>query len=131
MTWDVLEKLENPVTKDVLDRKVIKETPLVFLVHLETTGLLETSGPQELLDLKEILVDPVSSGFQDREDAKEIQAIRGNWAHQVWSVPRVPEAVRVFQVFLVKPVVMVLQDLQASRDSQVLLDRSAFMDWTD
>lgn len=38
---------------------------------------------QDLLDLEEILEDPVSSGVQGRKDAKEIQAIRGTWANQV------------------------------------------------
>lgn len=80
---DVRGKLENPVTKDVLDPKVIKESLLVVLVHLETRGLLETSAPKDLLDLVEILEDPVSSGVQDKEDAKEILAIGGNWANQV------------------------------------------------
>lgn len=131
MTWDVREQLENPVVKDILDPKVIKETPLVFLVHPETRGLLETSGYQDLLDPEEILEDPVSSGVQDREDARGIQALGGNWAHKVWSVPQVPEVARVFRVFLVQQVLMVLQDRRAAPDSKALLDRSDFMDWTD
>lgn len=131
VTWDVRAKMESLGGKDLLDPKVIKETLLVVLVHLETRGLLETSGPQDFLDLEEILEDLVSTGLQDRKDAKEIQASRETWANQVWSVPRVPEVVRVFQVFLVKPVLMVHQDRRAPRASKVLLDHLDFMDWTD
>lgn len=122
MTRDVRGKMENLVAKDVLDPKVIKETLLVVLVHLETVDLVETPGPQDLLDLEEILEDQVSSGVQDRKDAKEIQAVGGTWANQVCSAPLVPEVVRVFQVFLVKLVLMVLQDHKGARDSKALLD---------
>lgn len=104
---------------------------MVVLVHLETRGLLETLGPRDLLDLEEILEDLVSTGLRDREDAKEIQASRETWANQVWSVRQVPVVVRVFQVFLVKPVLMVHQDHRAPRDSKVLLDHLDFTDWTD
>lgn len=45
VTLDVQGKMENLGAKDLLDPKVIKETLLVVLVHLETRGLLETSGP--------------------------------------------------------------------------------------
>lgn len=130
-TRDVRDYLENLVTKDVLDPKVIKETLSVVLVYLEKRGLLETSGSQDLLDFEGILDNLVSSGVQDRKDAKEIQAIRETQANSVWLAPQVPEVVPVFQDFLVKQGLMVLQDRRATLDSKVLLDRWDFTDWTD
>lgn len=38
---------------------------------------------QDFVDLKGILVDPVSLAFQDRGDTKEIQGTRGSWVNQV------------------------------------------------
>lgn len=131
VTWDVQGQMENPVTEVVPDPKVMRETQLVFSVRLETRGLLETSVHKELLDFEEILEEPVSLGIQEREDVKEIQAMAGIWAHQVWSAPPVPEVVRVFQVFQVQLVLTVLQVLKASWDSKVLLDRWGCTDWMD
>lgn len=125
------ENLENLVPQDAPDPQVIKETPSVFLVQLETRGLLETSGPQDLLDLEEILECQVSSGCQDRGGAKEIQVFRVTLVNKVWWVHLVPEVARVLQASLVKPGPMVLQVQQAAKDSQVLLDHWDFMDWMD
>lgn len=116
-TWDVQGNLENRVSEDVLDLKVIQVTSLFFLVHLEIRGLLETVDLQDLPDLKGIVEDLVLLEVQDTQGAKEIKAIEGTQVNQVWSVLKVPEAGRVFLVFLVKRVLMVLQDRRAFRDS--------------
>ncbi|KAK5904154.1 hypothetical protein CesoFtcFv8_005745 [Champsocephalus esox] len=119
VTWDVQGQTENPVTEDVPDPKVMRETQLVVSVRLEARGRLETSVHKELLDFEEILEEPGSRGTQESEDVKEIQAMAGIWAHQVWSAPPVPEVVRVFQAFRVQLVLTVLQVLKASWDSKV------------
>lgn len=131
MTRDVQGGMENLVAKDVMDPKVMKDSRLVVMVHLETGALLETSGPQDLLDLKEILENLVLTAVQDRADAKEIQAIGGTLVTQVWLAPLVPGAVGGSQVFLVNLGLTVLQASRAALDCQVLLDRWDFTDWTD
>lgn len=52
------------------------------LVHLETKDPQETLDHQEHQDLKETPVDQVSSGVQDKEDAKGIWVIRGTLVHK-------------------------------------------------
>lgn len=74
VTQDVRGNWGNLVTQDLQDPKVTKEHLLVVLVHLEIKGLLDHLGPQEFLDLEEILEYPVLLEVQDQKDAKEIQA---------------------------------------------------------
>lgn len=126
---DVQGNVGHLVTQDVQDPKVTKEYLLVVLVHLETRGLLDHLGPQEFLDLEDILECPVSLEVQDRKDAKEIQASVETEVPQVCWVLQVPEVVPVSQVCPVSRGLMVLQDRRATQDSQVLLDHSDFMDW--
>lgn len=52
---------------------MIQENPEFALVHPETRALQEITGPQELLDIQDILENRGSLGLQDRKAAKEIQ----------------------------------------------------------
>lgn len=131
MTKDVQENLENLVITAVLDPKVIRGSLWGVMVHLETRGLLETSGPQDLLDLKGILEDLVSLGVRVRKDAKEMQVIRGCRVNKVWSVLQVQVVVPVVQDFLVTRGLMVLQDRREALDLKVLQDRWDSTDWMD
>lgn len=88
-------------------------------------------GPQVHLDLRGIADAKVSSGLRGRQDVKEIKATRQNGVQQVLWAPQVLEVGQVLQVFLVRLVLMVLQERRAAWDSEVLLDRWGFMDWMD
>lgn len=104
---------------------------MVSLVLLGTGGLLGTWAPQDLLDLEEILEDRGPMGPLDRTDVKEIQACVEVQGPKVLSAPQGPEDGQVYLDFLVRLVLMDLQDHRGQQDSKVLQALLDFMDWTD
>lgn len=131
MTPDARDSPEQPVVQGVKVPKVRRESPSVVPVHLDHEALLETRVLRVLLGSEEILEVLVPLGLQDRRAAKEIQESVEVQAPRVWWAPQGPVAGRVFQDFLGKPVVTVLRDRRARRDSKGLRDRWDFTDWTD